>query len=201
SPNQSACLDQGDCAAGTELTQPGTATSPTECTACPAGSYCAGGAAPEVACGGTTWDDDGSSATACVAKSNCGAGQYVANNGSATTDRSCAACGAGTFSTVTNAVACSDWTDCQPGTYVSQAGTSSSNRQCAACPEGTTTHAENATMCSAEEPETSCAARSPNSCCLGTDNSCTAPGGSCYCDEYCVQAGDCCADYIATCGG
>ncbi|XP_056109497.1 uncharacterized protein LOC130087264 [Rhinichthys klamathensis goyatoka] len=33
-------------------------------------------------------------------------------------------------------------------------------------------------------------------CCAGRNDSCTQ---ECYCDEYCVTAGDCCADYIQTC--
>ncbi|XP_057184221.1 alpha-tectorin-like [Triplophysa rosa] len=34
-------------------------------------------------------------------------------------------------------------------------------------------------------------------CCLGQDNSCHR---GCFCDEICVILGDCCSDYIQTCG-
>jgi hypothetical protein len=44
---------------------------------------------------------------------------------------------------------------------------------------------------------TSCEGR----CCAGQDNSCIPDGAACYCDDFCVQVGDCCADFTAACGG
>jgi hypothetical protein len=41
-------------------------------------------------------------------------------------------------------------------------------------------------------------------CCPGRNDQCRRPkcgGGSCYCDEYCQTAGDCCSDFNDTCGG
>jgi len=52
--------------------------------------------------------------------------------------------------------------------------------------------------CESKTPENSCEAR--GSCCFGRDDTCTAPGGAtCYCDEYCLEANDCCADYPSGC--
>ena len=46
-------------------------------------------------------------------------------------------------------------------------------------------------------------------CCSGHNNTCAARGGRirdptssiCFCDEYCVNTGDCCTDYNRTCKG
>jgi len=43
---------------------------------------------------------------------------------------------------------------------------------------------------------TSCAGR----CCPGRDDNCTAEAAPCFCDEFCVQAQDCCGDALAQCG-
>ena len=39
---------------------------------------------------------------------------------------------------------------------------------------------------------------SKNVCCLNRDDSCRFEG--CFCDEYCLQAKDCCSDYQKCCG-
>ena len=38
-------------------------------------------------------------------------------------------------------------------------------------------------------------------CCSGRDSSCYGRGGhrACYCDEGCLETGDCCKDYKQTC--
>jgi parallel beta-helix repeat protein len=38
-----------------------------------------------------------------------------------------------------------------------------------------------------------------NRCCPGHDNSCIPPGESCYCDDFCLENGDCCSDFVAEC--
>ena len=53
--------------------------------------------------------------------------------------------------------------------------------------------------CVTKTAATSCEER--GACCAGQDNSCTAESGAqCFCDEYCVTAGDCCADACSFCG-
>ncbi len=144
SPNQSSCVPNGSCPAGTVQIASG---APPTCAPCTAGSYCAGGTAPSEPCAGGTWDDDANPATACIAWSSCVAGQHVATEGTATTDRSCVSCTSGTFSTTTNASTCSPWSTCAPGTYVSAPGSTTSDRQCATCPAGTTTTSANQSSC------------------------------------------------------
>jgi hypothetical protein len=41
----------------------------------------------------------------------------------------------------------------------------------------------------------SCAGR----CCPGQNDACMLPGASCFCDDYCITAGDCCPDFVASC--
>lgn len=110
--NQSQCLPQGSCAAGTVQTAAGTSSSATACTACVAGQYCAGGASPQTTCVAGTWDNDSNAATVCVAKTSCLAGTYVANEGTTTTDWTCAGCASGSFSVASNAASCTTWTTC-----------------------------------------------------------------------------------------
>jgi hypothetical protein len=90
--NQSGCLPQGSCTAGSVQVTAGTATSATVCMSCVAGEYCAGGTSPELVCPVGTWDQDSDPATMCVAKTVCPAGTLLASEGSPTTDRSCTAC-------------------------------------------------------------------------------------------------------------
>ena len=45
---------------------------------------------------------------------------------------------------------------------------------------------------------TSCAKR--DECCPGQDDSCNPPDSACFCDEYCLEAGDCCPDACSFCG-
>lgn len=53
--------------------------------------------------------------------------------------------------------------------------------------------------CQPKDATTSCELRVPQ-CCPGQDDSCTAPDAECFCDAYCVEAGDCCADVCSVCG-
>jgi hypothetical protein len=156
SENQSQCQPETACPAGTEQTAPATATSPPTCVSCAAGTYCAGGTSPKVTCGGATWDHDADSATACAAKTECVAGQSVTGAGSATSDRTCASCTTGTFSTTANASSCATWSTCAAGSYVSAAGTATSDRQCTTCPNGQTSYTQNAASCVAVLPGAAC---------------------------------------------
>jgi hypothetical protein len=188
--NQSYCLGAAQCPAGTVETAPGTTTSAQVCTPCSTGEYCAGGTNQAVACTGEKWDDDASPATACVAKTVCAPGTSVARSGSAKTDRVCAPCGGGSFSTTQNAANCSGWSSCAPGTFVVNLPTATTDRQCAPCPADTFTKVENQSTC-----------LSINDCPAGT--TVTSPGtttaapecGACLKGEYCpggdIQAKPC----------
>jgi hypothetical protein len=138
--------DAVPCAPGTEDADRNPAT---VCTSCKAGEYCAGGNAAAMACAAGTWDHDGNPATVCIARSDCAAGQYVTSVGSATADRSCEACTAGTFSSATNALTCAVWTVCDAGQFVAVAGTDTVDRGCVPCAEGTFSTGTNSANCAA----------------------------------------------------
>jgi hypothetical protein len=104
----------------------------------------------------------------------------VANDGSTTTNRTCAACGAGAFTTTTNAAICTGWTSCAAGSYVSSAGTTTSDRVCTPCSTGTYTSVQNQASCS---PVGSCAAGTEQTA-AGTTTSptqCAACPAGTYC--------------------
>jgi len=145
--NQSACCADSGCPAGSERASIGTSASATTCSRCMAGQYCAGGSASATSCAAGTWDDDASAATPCVKQSDCAPGQAVSSAGNATTDRSCSACPAKTYSTTSNAVSCTSKTDCMAGTAVAVDGGSTADQTCVACSHGfsTTTNASSCT--------------------------------------------------------
>jgi hypothetical protein len=167
--NQSTCIASGGCDAGTERTAPGV------CTPCDVGAYCAGGETTKEACSSGTWDNDSSSATECIAWTDCAPGQHVTADGSATVDRTCTACASGTYSSTSNALTCTAWSDCAIGTFVSTPGSTTTNRQCATCAAGTTTSAPNQSSCVAT-----------GGCAAGTER--TAPGvcTACAPGPYCA---------------
>jgi hypothetical protein len=134
--NSSACADKGSCAAGTEQTAAASPTRPPTCAVCSAGNYCAGGTSPKQTCIGSTWDHDANPGSACVAKTNCVAGQFVLAEGDNSTDRTCGPCALGRYSATTNATECLPWSECPPGQYVKMVGTSLANRTCAECATG-----------------------------------------------------------------
>jgi len=135
------------------------ATSAPTCDACAVGTYCAGGSAPKLHCSEGTWDHDSNPATPCVSRSACEAGQYVAAVGSATVDRTCAACPDGSFSVSQNQAACSPWTTCHLGgevsappyryeaTYVANIPSATADRICLPCPFGFTSKVDNSPSC------------------------------------------------------
>ena len=77
---------------------------------------------PASPCSAGTWDHDGDPSTPCALQTDCVAGQYVADPGDATTNRTCALCAAGTYSSGTNDVSC---TDCAAGSYADTSGATS----------------------------------------------------------------------------
>lgn len=135
SANQGVCLDPEACPAGSQQVQPATLSSPAQCASCNAGVHCAGGAAVPAPCTADSWDHDADPATACVPRTACRPGQHVVDEGDAITDRTCAPCQAGTFSSSQNASACLPWSGCGSTSYQASAGTSERDVQCTACPD------------------------------------------------------------------
>ncbi len=126
-----------------------TAGALTECEACEAGSYCAGGDNAAEPCAADTWDDDENPATPCVARSICSAGYFVTDPGGLTEDRSCEPCPNGAFSAAPNADQCTPWTECPAGSSVASAGTRTRDRTCQECSAGHYTSQANSPSCSA----------------------------------------------------
>ena len=87
-------------------------------------------------CDNGTFDHDSNPETPCVPWTVCPLGSHVAASGTATTDRECATCEPGTFSTLDNQDTCSPWTLCEPGTHVSVPGTTTTDATCEACESG-----------------------------------------------------------------
>jgi hypothetical protein len=75
-------------------------------------------------------------AFSCTAWSNCIAGQKIAANGTATTDRTCVACPSGQFATASNQNTCTNWTNCSAGYRISANGTNNTDRVCTPCGAG-----------------------------------------------------------------
>jgi hypothetical protein len=145
-PDRANCTPIGDCPAGTVRVSSGVVPA---CKDCSPGSYCAGAAALEIACGGDTWDDDASAATPCVTKTVCLAGEYVESAGSGTADRRCEQCLPDSFSRVLNAARCATKTACQGGQYVLNEGGVTLDRSCGACAAGTYSKGMNQASCTA----------------------------------------------------
>lgn len=194
------------CPAGSALNSSGT------CAVCAPGRYCAGGVAASSPCV-NSWDDDANAATACAPFSDCAAGTSVTGAGTATTDRACATCATGSFSSVVNAASCAPFRDCAAGTSVSTAGTSTTDRACAPCASDTFTSTTNAPSCS---PLTVCAAgtsvttagtatsdRTCAACASGTFSSTTnaaacSPFTVCAAGTSVTTAGTAAADRVCT---
>ena len=121
-----------------------------ECESCDEGTFCAGGDTVPVACEEEgSWDHDGNPATECEAWTECESGEFVSQAGSGTSDRQCAVCEGGTYSTTRNAASCEAWTECESGEFVSAAGSGTSDRQCVVCEGGTYSTTTNAASCEA----------------------------------------------------
>lgn len=124
--NQGTCLLESECQAGTERVE--TSAGPA-CEDCDPGTYCAGGAAPLVDCDEASYDDLDAS-TSCIPKSTCAPGYHVADPGDPVTDRSCAPCPGGTFSTSSNADVCTPFSGCSGSQILLEAGTSTADDVC-----------------------------------------------------------------------
>ncbi|MET0793287.1 MAG: SBBP repeat-containing protein [Polyangiaceae bacterium] len=98
----------------------------------------AGSAGPKI-CPDGAFDHDGDPTNLCKAWTRCAAGQYIAQDGSDTSDQVCALCGTGTFSAKQNAHVCLAWTECGTNTYSSRAGSATADQQCSACPSAQAT--------------------------------------------------------------
>jgi len=131
------CLFAGACQPGTVQTVAASGTAPAMCHACGLGDYCAGGLSPQVRCADGTWDHDANPATCCSTWATCPAGKYVSRPGTASTDRECSSCAAGSFSRFPDAPKCEPWTVCPPASSkwpqagVATAGTATSDVVCA----------------------------------------------------------------------
>jgi hypothetical protein len=146
-PDQARCQPAGACPAGTVQRTAATPTSAAQCEGCEPGSWCAGGAATPMPCAAGTWDDDAAPATPCVAWTTCTPGQRVSTVGSARSDRTCAGCASGTFTTTANAATCATWTTCAAGAFVSATGGPAVDQTCTPCPANTFTSAANQAAC------------------------------------------------------
>lgn len=66
-------------------------------------------------CSADSFDHDADAATDCRDWTSCVPGQYVVTEGTADSNRICAACPQGSFSAVDNASDCTEWTSCEWG--------------------------------------------------------------------------------------
>ncbi|MFM2154060.1 MAG: hypothetical protein RL199_2495, partial [Pseudomonadota bacterium] len=134
--NASACTpwSRTSCAAG-EGYAAGTTTTDATCARCAAGTYSTGVGACQPCASGYF---SAAGARSCNAWSTCSPGQSVSNVPDATTDRACATCAAGRYSTTANAASCAPWsqTECAGG-YGYAAGTTTTDSSCTRCLAGT----------------------------------------------------------------
>lgn len=98
-------------------------------------------------CPAGTFDADPKDELSCLAWSSCRPGEYVAEEGSALSDRVCMACPRSTFSEVMNAAECEDYLVCKPGQYVLEPGTKSETQTCEECEAGTFSASTNSAQC------------------------------------------------------
>ncbi len=136
------CTSDLDLPAGTAVSQCpagmyGAEGEQSECEPCAVGTYCEAGSVEPKPCAEGTWDEDADPRTRCSAWTNCLAGQYIEQAGTATRDRRCVPCENGTFSLDPNATECSSWTPCAAGYHVRVRGSELSDQICGACPSGT----------------------------------------------------------------
>lgn len=192
--NAGACLPLDACPGGMVETAPATDDDPAQCTPCDAGEYCAGGSSLAHPCVAGEWDHDEDPSTACAAQTTCAVGQYVIDVGSATKDRACEDCNAGSFGLEANAAQCQSFTECAPGSRVAVEGSVASDRVCEACPSASFTAKANQDEC---EPWTVCkpgeyiaeqgTAKRDQQCepCPEGQFSTTENAGSCVSDDEC----------------
>ncbi|EGD73426.1 TK/RTKC protein kinase [Salpingoeca rosetta] len=130
------CRDCAPCPAGSIRVDCGR-SSPGTCQACPPGHYTVSGR------------------NECVSARNCVAGQFVLREPSPSTDRVCASCPTGTFSTAQNAQLCQSPRACVPPKVETFAPTPTSDRQCDYCELGVAFYHRPSGVC---KPVSSCPA-------------------------------------------
>lgn len=118
-----------------------------DCMPCDVGTYCPEGTLEPVDCVAGTWDHDADPETRCEPWTNCLAGSYIADTGTAIRDRRCVVCADGQFTIDPNSPVCSSWTACEPGYHVRIAGTTDTDQICSPCPAGTFTDEPNLAQC------------------------------------------------------
>lgn len=123
------CQTWTTCSAGSRVLTKGSATADRVCTFCNAGTYSSTDNAD--ACTTCTSGYAGSArATSCTPWTICQAGSEVVDQGTSSTDRTCAACPSQTYSTGENADSCSAWKVCLSSQYESTTPSSTRNRGC-----------------------------------------------------------------------
>ncbi len=129
---QDGCEPQPFCGAGQYISSYDAET-PATCHACPAGKFQSNTGNHRSQCQNCTGDtfQDQTGQSQCKARSLCPVGQGASNTHDASTDRTCAACVAGsTFSSANNAAPCHAVGTCGTGEHMSQAPTASSDIVC-----------------------------------------------------------------------
>lgn len=104
-------------------------------------------------CVSGSWDHDANPRTPCRLWSDCRPGSVLATDGSGSGDRTCDACGPGTFTDTFNAEVCSTFRSCDAGTFIEAEGTVTRDTQCRQCPDGSYSTESNVELC---DPWPSC---------------------------------------------
>lgn len=109
----------------------------------------------------------------CTPLTVCAAGTFVSGKPSATTDRVCSACAAGTFSSQLDADACTTWSLCSGAEVESVPPSATSDRVCSTCGSGMyssggTCHA--LTTCTAQQYESQAATATSDRQCTAISN-------------------------------
>lgn len=119
-----------------------------QCSACPSGYYCPGSAGYQDHCTSCGNSDcyylEHYGYYTCT---TCSAGAYWSSGDCRTTDRSCAACPAGTYSNTNNAASCTAWGVCPGGWFVAVTPSASADRVCAVCGPGGYSNTVNQASC------------------------------------------------------
>jgi hypothetical protein len=175
--NAEACTPWAVCVTGESESVPPSPTSNRICSSCGAGKYESNGSCVALTvCSSKQYEStpptSGSDRT-CETLTACQPGSKQTGAPTATTDRQCAACSSGTFSTQVNVTDCSIWSKCKvteyesqspnaqrdrscvsltvctSGTRIKTAATATGDRVCEACVSGTFTAASNLSTCAA----------------------------------------------------
>lgn len=174
--NAAACTTWSTCGAGESESVPPSVTSDRVCSKCGTGKYeKAGQCVALTACTANQYESTPATATSdrvCKAVQSCAPGSRQTAAPTSTTDRQCAACSAGTFSTQTNASTCKSWTPCGSNQKQTAAGTATSDIVCVDKP-----------VCSTAADRT-----------CSVDCPCASGEGVCTASNQCVSGASCVAD-------